>query len=169
MLLRKLFDNENKKLNIVIAFALGILLLVSNIKIPQKKQVITIDNYESKLESRLENILSEASGVGKVKVMITLAYSKEIVVAEDVDQTTNIQRKDNIETRDEKRDAKKIIIKSQGDDKPLVLKEIEPKISGVIIIAQGGDDIYIREALIRTAETILNVSVNKVQVLKMRE
>lgn len=128
------------------------------------------NTYEKDLEIRLENLLSQVSGVGKVKVMITLSYGKEIVIAQDINSslsTTKEIDKSGIskEICDKKSESKKIIIDGKT---PLILKEIEPKIEGIIIIAEGGDNIYIKSELIKSAQTILNVDAHKIQVMKMK-
>lgn len=68
---------------------------------------------------------------------------------------------------------KKVVIKKSPKNNidgknPLALKEIEPKIEGIIIIAQGGDNIFIKNELIKSAQTILNVDAHKIHVMKMK-
>jgi len=41
-------------------------------------------------------------------------------------------------------------------------------VEGVIIVAEGGDDILIKEALMNAAKTVLGIEMHKVQVLKMK-
>ena len=187
--IKKFFNmrDKNTSFKLIFAFVLGLFLLITS-SMPNKnkeqkehleKQQKNIyqstdltDNYsyEKNLESRLENLLSNVDGVGNVKVMITLSYGKEIVIADDINSslisTKEIDKSGTTrETQDKKTESKKIII--DGKD-PLILKEIQPKVEGVIIIAEGGDDIYIKQELIKSAQTILNVDAHKIQVLKMR-
>ena len=102
--------------------------------------------------------------------MITLSHSKEIVIAQDTNSslstTKEIDKSGAVkETCDKKSESKKIIVDGKN---PLVLKEIEPKIEGIIIIAQGAGNIYIKSDLIKSAQTILNVEAHKIQVMKMK-
>ncbi|MDR1560036.1 MAG: hypothetical protein LBS84_10140 [Clostridiales bacterium] len=130
--------------------------------------------YEEKLEKRLEEALCLIEGAGKVKVMLTLSYGREIVVAED--KTTNESVTNDTDTQGGGRtmetssvEARKIIIDgSDGVSAPLVLREVQPKIEGVIIIAEGGDNVFVKQALTSAAETVLGLDIAKVQVSKMR-
>ncbi len=182
-MLRKFFGDRDSKViyKLMLGVGLGIIILImspskKNFPSDEKKdksyedKLIEVQtDYEKNLEMRLENILSSVAGVGEVKVMITLRYGKEIIVAQDVNSSENTTREysgDAVtkEITDKKSDTKKIII----NDKPLVLKQMEPKVEGIIIIAQGGDDIYVKEALTKSAQTILNVDAHKIQVMKMK-
>jgi stage III sporulation protein AG len=51
---------------------------------------------------------------------------------------------------------------------PLVLREVQPKIEGVIIIAEGGDNILVKEALTNAAEAVLGLDISNVQIFKMK-
>lgn len=177
-ILQNLFNkyDKNTNLKLIFAFVLGLFLLLTA-RSPKKKLDIKTDSniqinnsYEKDLEVRLENLLSQVSGVGNVKVMITLSHSKEIVIAQDTNSslsTTKEIDKSGMtkETCDKKSESKKIIVDGKN---PLVLKEIEPKIEGIIIIAQGAGNIYIKSELIKSAQTILNVEAHKIQVMKMK-
>jgi hypothetical protein len=177
-ILQNLFNKNDKNTNLklIFAFVLGLFLLLTA-RSPKKKLDIKTDSniqlnnsYEKDLEVRLENLLSQVSGVGNVKVMITLSHSKEIVIAQDTNSslstTKEIDKSGAVkETCDKKSESKKIIVDGKN---PLVLKEIEPKIEGIIIIAQGAGNIYIKSDLIKSAQTILNVEAHKIQVMKMK-
>ncbi len=175
-LIQNLFGNRDKNMvmKLISVFILGLVILIFSI--PTKKEVKPIqniehtNNYERDLELRLENLLSQVYGVGNVKVMITLASSKEIILAEDINTNESMVKEiDKVgstkESSDKKKESKKIILDGKN---PLALKEIEPKIEGIIIIAQGGDNIFIKNELIKSAQTILNVDAHKIHVMKMK-
>ncbi|MFO7154640.1 MAG: stage III sporulation protein AG, partial [Caldicoprobacter oshimai] len=54
-----------------------------------------------------------------------------------------------------------------GNAKPLVIKEMEPEIKGVIVIAEGAKDIRVKLDLIRAVQTALGVSPQQVEVFEM--
>ena len=96
-----LFRKMNKQ-KWIVCILLGILLLVIAIPVEPKsendrqndseneeKQEITSGVYEKQLEGRLENIIGQMEGVGKVQVMITLEDEGESVVAQDVNRKTD--------------------------------------------------------------------------------
>jgi stage III sporulation protein AG len=179
--MRKFFGDRDEKgiLKIILAFSIGIILLIISSSNKnkttktdtQQKKITNVEySYERNLETRLESLLSQVNGVGKVKVMITLVHGKEIVVAQDSNQSESksIGTDKTGSTKEEqntKKELKKIIVDGKT---PLVIKEIEPKIEGVIIIAQGGDNVNVKSDLVKSAQIILNVPANKVQILKMQ-
>jgi stage III sporulation protein AG len=194
--LRKIFNNGNKKnlINLGVSFLVGVALIISSsIFFKNKPDILELDeyaytndslhiintktkdkNFEESLESRLEELLTTVSGVGIVKVMVTLANGKEIVVASNTTiEISNTDESDSEggtrKSEDSKNTEQKIIIKDQNNvDKPLILKEVEAKVEGVIIVAQGAGNAQIKELLSKAAQTVLGVDENKVQVLKMK-
>jgi stage III sporulation protein AG len=187
-LLKKLFEEKDKKVltNIMMAVALGVLLIVSGnifFKKPPPETTQEIDggapaaesliDYEAKLEQKLKNIYEMVEGAGNVSVMVTLSHGKEIVIAENIQKRESAvsERDANGGSReqnelDEK--GEKIIISGSDGSRPLVLKEMEPVVEGVIIVAQGGDNIFIKDAFVKATVTALGVEPHKVQVLKMK-
>ena len=130
-------------------------------------------NFVRDLEYRLADIFSMVDGAGNVQVMIHLARGREIVVAQDIRiDTTDTNETDSSggsrEIHTKRQDWSHIIMSDSSGQRPLILKEIEPVIEGVIIVAEGGDNIFVKDALIRAARTVLGVELHKVQVLKMR-
>ena len=132
-------------------------------------------DYEAQLEKRLEDAFSQIDGAGKVTVLLTLASGREINVA--ADKTTNESiTKDSTGTQGGERttqtnsvDSKTILVTgSDGVSAPLVIREDQPKIEGVIIIAEGGDNILVKEALTDAAETVLGLDATQVRVFKKK-
>ena len=122
----------------------------------------------------MKSVFSKIEGAGKVDVMITISYSGEIVVAEQVKQeetltTENAQQGDkrNIESKNYE-NTFVLLEDKDGSSKPLILKEAEPKVEGIVIVTEGGDDIVVKEAMSRAAQALLNVPAHKVEILKMK-
>lgn len=130
--------------------------------------------YERELERRLEEMLGMISGAGKVKVMLTLSNGREIVVAENTEYTGKSTKESDPdggirEIEERKTSNETIIISSKGgESEPLVLKEIEPKVEGVAIVAEGANDITVKDALTRAAHAVLGVDIHKIQILRMK-
>ncbi|GMQ57775.1 stage III sporulation protein AG [Vallitalea sediminicola] len=129
--------------------------------------------YEEKLEKRLEKEFANIDGVGKIEVIIMLKTSGEIVINKDIPnsktQSDEVDSeggtRQNIQT--DSREATVLINNSDGSTKPIILKELEPEISGVVIIAEGGDDILVKKNLINAAKVLLDVPMHKIEVMKM--
>ncbi len=190
--LRKFFkgDSNNVKANLVVVIVIGVILLIltSNAFRKNKKDLTMNNNtvssvselkengstYEAILESRLKKALSKVEGVGNVDVMLTLSYGKELVLAKDVatEESKTIENDSNggmREINSKSLNSKNVIISGSGsNNQPLIIKELEPKVEGVIIIASGGDNVYIKESLINATKAILGIDAHKIQVLKMK-
>lgn len=139
----------------------------------QEKEEIAVSTQRS-LERRLESILSKVQGAGEIRVMITMTHSTELIVAEETKSeqsttTENGQQGDQRVIENRKQENKVILLENKdGSNTPLVLKEMEPKVEGIVIVAQGGDDILVKESLSRAAQALLNVPAHKVEILKMK-
>jgi stage III sporulation protein AG len=132
------------------------------------------DNYESREEKRLKEILSTIKGAGRVEVMITYVSSKEIVTAMNtVESTTTTEEEDNnggtrlINQTD--RNAQPSTFNDAEGSKPIILKEVEPEIRGVIIISEGANDIRVKMELMKAVQVALGIKPNQVEVFPMKE
>ncbi len=174
---------RGEKTTVFLVFVLGVILVIGsnnidkNEIIEEKPKLLEIESktksYEEQMEKRLEKVLKEVEGAGEVKVLVTLATSKELVIEKNLNETKNfIVEQDGEggvrESNDLKKDSEVVLITNDKKNEPLVLKEISPKIEGVLIIADGGDDIYIKDAFIKSVEALLGVEPHKIHVLKKK-
>ncbi|NLV77446.1 MAG: sporulation stage III protein AG [Tissierellia bacterium] len=175
---------DNKKLinNLFIILILGIILLIianifienrnSNVKtnlesatVEGKLEAMEVD-YGVLLEKKLEDILSQLKGVENVRVMITLEDTVEKIPA--FNTTKNNETTNEIDahggTREIIRDDMTIQVVTNSEGGMIVLKEIKPKVKGVIVVAQGAEDIEVKEMLYEAVKTVLGISGNRVEV-----
>jgi len=129
---------------------------------------------ERALEARLEEFFSLVEGAGKVRVMISPLSGRETVVAVDVNMSQSSSKEQDAQggTREtsqyQSQEQTVIITDRQGTDRPLVLREIDPQIQGIVIIAEGGDSPFVRDALTRAARAMLGIDAHMIQVLTMK-
>jgi len=181
---------ENKKLAyyLVALVALGIFALVLRRGIPVENVepifvgppethynhaiLPTAFEVERALETRLEEFFALVEGAGKVRVMISPLAGRETVFAVDVNLNNSYSREEDSqggtrETRQYYSQEKTVILTDrQGVDRPLVVREIEPQVLGIVIIAEGGDNAFVRDALTRAAMAMLGLEAHMIQVLK---
>lgn len=174
---------NNKKLinNLFIILIVGIIILiVVNIIIGEKQVtgnnstlVETSDNstnidlnYESILETKLEDVLSHMVGVNEVRVMITLEDTLEKVPAFNTIQNNETTNEIDSQggTRETIRENMTVQVATGSQGSLTVLKEIKPTIKGVIVIAKGADNLEVKEMLYEAVKTVLGISGNKVEV-----
>jgi len=129
-----------------------------------------LNDHVRQLEERLEEILSLIDGAGQVRVMITASRGREIVVAQTTNMDSSVTEEEDSAggTRSSEtfreQGAYVLVRQPDGSEVPLILTELEPQIEGVAIVAEGGDDIVVRDALIRTTFTVLGIGAHKVHV-----
>ncbi len=168
---------ENNKKFKWIAYAVlilaALLIFISSIKASWGKSTIQttptdpqggqtdIQTYTERLEARLESILSGMQGVGKVRVMIMLDGTEETVVASEEQSSEN-------ENGTSKYTKPSIISSSMGDE-AIVLKELLPKVGGVLVVAEGAGDISVSLDIMSAVSTVLGINQNNVQVFEMNE
>ncbi len=131
---------------------------------------VSIQNSSS-IESQLKYTLSQIEGAGRVEVMITYETSGEIVPAISVDKqtstTTSSSENGMSTTSTENTQSEVVTIGGSGGNSALVLKEKSPEIRGVIVVAEGADNIAVKLNLLRAVQTLLSVSPDQVDVYKM--
>jgi stage III sporulation protein AG len=49
-----------------------------------------------------------------------------------------------------------------------VVKTISPTVKGVVVIAQGGDRLAVRQNIIEAIQVLFDVDMNKITVVKMK-
>lgn len=141
-------------LMIAAAVIIVLILFGSSFVKTQTEKDYDVNDYVDMLETKLSDRLSELDGAGRVKVIISVksGMRSEIATEKQVggigDRTTETP----------------VVISG----KPLILGEIYPEICGVIIMAKGAENVKVRLSLITAAQTFLDVSSDKIQVLPMR-
>ncbi|MCC8163383.1 MAG: stage III sporulation protein AG [Lachnospiraceae bacterium] len=115
----------------------------------------TREDYESRLESRLEEMLSQVEGIGKVRVMLTFADSGQKQVEKDVNVTENSTQEETV-------------YEDQGSSErtPYVSSETPPQVEGVLVIAEGGDDGDVKADIIEAAQALFGIEAHKIKIMK---
>lgn len=119
----------------------------------KKEEATTPSCEESSLKDELTHTLSEIKGAGEVTVMLT--YENDGKKNFGYDIAAN--------------DKKTVVLNSQGEQRALVEENIQPVVRGVIIIADGGGNIKVKESLIRAAQTVLQIAPHKIEVFERNE
>lgn len=130
----------------------------------------TETDYVRNLENELSSILAKIQGAGRVSVMITLKSGREIIPAKDEsisDKVTN-EKDTSGGTRviDEKTTDDKVVLTSAqgGNSKPLIIKEINPEVKGVIVVAEGAKDSKVKLMISQAVQTVLDIPAYRVTV-----
>ncbi len=140
---------------IVCAVVVVMILFFSSFAKNERESDYGVNEYVTMLETKLSNRLSELDGAGKVKVIISVKSGLKSEIATEK-QVSGIGGEKTTETP--------VLVSG----KPLVLGEIYPEICGVIIMAKGASDVKVKLSLITAAQTFLDVTSDKIQVLPMK-
>ncbi len=128
-----------------------------------------------KLEQRLEEILSSMQGVGRVKVMVTLASSGEKIVEKDIPlERSNIVENDstggNRSTNEMYSQEETVYItNAEGDKIPYVIKENSAVVEGVSVVAEGGDQAQVQKNISEAIQALFGIEAHKIKVVKMKQ
>lgn len=180
-----------KKDQLIIFVLIGVLLIVISIPTEKKskesndgEQKSEVQNtsenieetmdYEEKMEKKLSETLSMVEGVGRVKVMVTLQNSSESVVEKDIPNTRNTTSEADSAggTRTsmdvEMTESTIYTTDSEGHQSPYVTKEIEPIVKGVVVVAEGGNNPVVVNAITESTEALFQIESHKIKVMKMK-
>jgi stage III sporulation protein AG len=115
------------------------------------------------IERRLAEILSKLEGAGKVSVMVFADTGGEQVPAYNNEMDTRNQERSDEKTS-EISETRQLVL--SGNEEPIILKVIVPQIQGVVVVAEGADDILIKTQLNNAVCTLLGIPEHRVQILK---
>lgn len=159
------FTCDKKRLFIIVAGIVGVLLLVVSEFIPESEEDVEITenddemsftSYEKDIEERLKNLIESIDGAGNVQVMVTIESGDEKVYATESKKTENNEEKSYV------------LVDIEGSDSGLLLKIAQPEIRGVAIVCQGADSPTVRNAVVGAVTSVLGISSNRVNVSKMK-
>ena len=119
------------------------------------------EEYESKIEKRLEQILSQIEGIGTCKVMVTLESSAQSVYTADRESSINEDKNSSSSS-----DSSKYVILDDNGQQALLEKEIEPFVRGVIVVCGGADNINVKQSVIDCVSAGLGISSANISVVK---
>lgn len=131
-----------------------------------------LDKYTVAQEDKLEQLLASMEGVGKVEVMLTFVSSEELVVEKDAPSVrSNTVEKDSaggsrtisdFETGDTT-----VYSNISGDSVPYVVKTLNPRVDGVLVVAQGASNSVISQNITEAVCALYGVEAHRVKVLDM--
>ncbi|MBR7090981.1 MAG: hypothetical protein IKC79_00840 [Clostridia bacterium] len=172
MLSEKIKKIKHFDIILVVVLSIVILLVISGIGKDSSQTIVTqasTGDYATTLENRLGSALSNIHGAGSVDVMITLDGTSELVLAYTTDNKNNstsntTSNGTTSKTESNNTSTSPIIINTNGTSTPLVLTEILPKVKGVIVIAQGANDIRVKLDILKAVQALLGVSSSQVEI-----
>ena len=169
----KIFNKKTLKI-IMIVFLLLIFVLLyinlsnktfrtdsHNVENTSSNYLNTLE-YSKEIERKLEALISQIDGAGKVSVMVSLDGSPELIYVYDEESKTSSNSSGTTTTSS----SSPIIINKDNGDSALILKEKLPAVKGVIVVSSGANNISIKLDILRAVSTLLDITTDKISVLK---
>lgn len=147
---------------------LGVLLLLLPFGKEKKEEPMTASeealsdsDYAQQMEARLEGMLTQIDGAGRVKVMLTLQSGSR------TEYQTDTQITDGGTQRNEEH---KTVILSEGSayDKAAVSAVRYPRFQGALIITEGALQPSVRLNLMNAVAALTGLSSDQITVVKMK-
>lgn len=131
-----------------------------------------LGSQESYLERRLEEILRQVEGAGRVSVKLTFATGRMYEYAENATrEESSTTERDSAgvrrETTEVRTSGEVVTTQERGSGYavPVVRNVLEPRVQGVLVVSDGARDARVRTALTEAVATVLDIPPHKVAVL----
>ena len=108
------------------------------------------DEYEEALEKKLEDFCRHIEGIENVKAFVTLDVSSEVVYAQNSSATSAGSTYEYL---------------LYGSDEALPIYEITPKIRGIALVCDRGNEVQIQMLLTELIGCATGVASNKIKVV----
>ena len=122
--------------------------------------------YEQQMEQRLTELLSCVYGAGAVQVMVTVETSESYEYASDAKQSDDYDIAPQATRQESILEENVIIVRGENGDEALLVARHLPKIMGVAVICEGGDDIYVKQSMIEAVSILCGIPSNRISVCK---
>lgn len=127
-----------------------------------------LEPMAAQLAARLEAILSQVRGAGRVQVEVHLARGPRYQYASNQVSTERRTEEQDAgggrRTITEQRDERQLLL-GGGDEEGLISQVDAVEIAGVLVVAQGAADPGVRAALTQAVATYLHLPLHRVMVL----
>lgn len=170
-IVNKLKTDKKTALFVVIGFTAILIIFFSefsNFGNDEEEKIINTEEMSSVtyceyLEDKVQEIVESIDGAGKAKVMITLSETTEYIYATNDKDT----RKNNENSDDSTFENDYVIIENNSNDTGLLIKTIEPKVRGVAVVCEGGNDSTVQRQIYSAISAVLNISTSRISISKL--
>lgn len=159
---RKLWDRY-KFVILVVLVGAGLLLWPngSGESIPQSEQETVAET--GNLQAEMENILATISGVGQVRVLLTVDTDGERQLAQDTELRYSGS---TAAPEDYSRTSEVVLVDGSDGDKTVVTRTVYPTYRGALVVCQGGDRAEVKLAVTEAVATLTGLSADRITVVK---
>ena len=152
-------DNKTRFLVIIICCVLLVAIICINLFTNKTGDTVSGDavtEYVNNLEQKLERLLNDVDGAGRVSVAISVDSGMETVLAMTTTTKESSSGREVVNTP--------VVV----NGKTVVLKENYPSVSGVLIVAEGAKNISVYNKIQQATISLLNVKPSRIEILAMK-
>ena len=117
---------------------------------------------EQDLQADMEEILGTISGVGQVKVLLTVDSDGERQLAQDTELTYS----GSAEAPEDYSRKSEIVLTDGEEDGTVVTRTLYPTYRGALVVCQGGDRADVRLAVTEAVASLTGLSADRIAVAK---
>ena len=141
---------------------LGIFLMLFPVKSGEKAEMQDLEIVEQEpMEERLEGILSEIDGIGKVDVLLSISKGEKVVYQ------INEEKRDS-ENEQTNRTTTVTVTNSDRDEIGLIRQVDPPEYLGAVVACQGAGNANIRLAVVEAVSKATGLGADRIAVVKMK-
>lgn len=146
------FCTQYRYVILVVCIGLALMAIPEKAETADTSEPTTVQS-QSDPAQKLEEILGQIEGVGKVKVLLTVSAGEQTVY--------------EYNESDSRREA--VIITDSGRaEQGLVQQVIPPVYLGAVIVCQGGNKASVQLAVVEAVSNATGLSTDRITVLKMK-
>lgn len=140
---------------------IGILLIIFPTGDGKKENTEDVDDYfrvssyTESLEERIRQLCLSVDGIDNVSVLLTLESGTEHVYADNVKETTGSSNSYSSDY---------LVINNGSGTEPVPITEIYPKIRGVAVVCDGGDEATVQVKLTELLSAALGLASSRIKI-----
>lgn len=160
---RKLWDRY-KYAALVVLIGAGLLLWPSGGGSTKQNPLKQAEEQANgNLQAEMEDILGAISGVGQVKVLLTVDSDGERQLAQDTELTYS---GDTAAPEDYSRRSETVLVDGGDGDGTVVIRRLYPTYRGALVVCQGGDRADVKLAVTEAVAALTGLPTDRVTVAK---
>ena len=145
---------EKYKFALIILVIGLVLLSLPTSKKTEEKAIITKTEQlpEDQLEEKLQRVLQQIDGAGRVEVVLTVKESQQKVLASDETET----------------ESKTVTVQSGDGTETVTVKSLYPVYRGALVVCDGADDPQVKLDIVSSVSALTGLGTDKITVVKMK-
>lgn len=138
------------------------------------KEPADFQDIEETIEVRIKDILEKIVGVGVVDVLVTVDSTEEMIFdrnTKDAQQITDETDANGAKRHitDVTRSGDIVFYEVSGNQTPIQIKKVKPKIRGVLIVANGAENVVVKKLIKEAVERGLSVAAHRISIVPRKQ